>query len=68
MRSERVWRYWRNLGCFVVVLLALAAVGLAVGVSWWQADAFLHPHRRLPTETPADRQGVGFFDAALWGR
>ena len=63
-------RRWRNLGCFVVVLLALAAVGLVVGVSWMQADAFLHPHRHLPTETPVEyeRRVVGFFDAALLGR
>jgi hypothetical protein len=32
-------------------LLALAAVGLGVGVSWMQAHAFLHPHHHLPTET-----------------
>jgi len=59
-------RRWRNLGCFVVVLLALAAVGLVVGVSWIQADAFLHPHRHLPAEY--ERRVVSFFDAALLDR
>jgi alpha-beta hydrolase superfamily lysophospholipase len=64
MASKKGWRYWRNLGCFSVVLLALAAVGLVVGVSWMQADAFLHPHRHLPTETPADR-GLAYRDVAF---
>lgn len=64
MGSERGWRYWRNLGCFVVVVLALAAVGLVVGVSWLQADAFLHPRRHLPTETPAER-GLAYRDVAF---
>jgi fermentation-respiration switch protein FrsA (DUF1100 family) len=54
MRSEKGWRYWRNLGCFVVVLLMLAAVGLVVGVTWMQVNAFLHPARHLPPRTPAD--------------
>jgi hypothetical protein len=36
-------------------VLALAAVGLVVGMSWWQANAFLHPRRQLPVHTPADR-------------
>ena len=58
---DRGWRYWRNLGCFVMAVLLLAAVGLAVGVSWWQADAFLHPHRHRPAETPADR-GLAYQD------
>jgi hypothetical protein len=70
MDTRKGWRYWRNLGYFVVVLLALAAVGLVVGVSWTQADAFRHPHRPLPTETPTEgeRRVVGFFDAALLNR
>jgi fermentation-respiration switch protein FrsA (DUF1100 family) len=48
-------RYWWNLGAYLLALLTLAAVGLVVGVSWMQADAFLHPHRHLPLETPAER-------------
>jgi alpha-beta hydrolase superfamily lysophospholipase len=64
MASKKGWRYWRNLGCFVIVVLALAAVGLAVGVSWMQADAFLHPHRRYAAETPADR-GLAYRDVAF---
>jgi fermentation-respiration switch protein FrsA (DUF1100 family) len=64
MAGTRDRRYWRNLGCFLTILLALAAVSLAVGVSWWQTDAFLHPRRRLPAETPGDRglayQAVAF--------
>jgi fermentation-respiration switch protein FrsA (DUF1100 family) len=52
---HRGCRYWRNLGCFVVAIVSLAAVGLAVGMSWWQADAFMHPHRRPVVETPGDR-------------
>ncbi len=55
MAKERGGRYWRNLGWFLLGVLALAAVGLVVGVSWMQVDAFLHPHRQLPVETPADR-------------
>jgi fermentation-respiration switch protein FrsA (DUF1100 family) len=58
---DRGWRYWRNLGCFVMAVLLLAAVGLAVGFSWWQANAFLHPHRHRPAETPADR-GLAYQD------
>ena len=48
-------RYWWNLGAYLLALLTLAAVGLVVGVSWMQADAFLHPRRHLPAETPAGR-------------
>jgi fermentation-respiration switch protein FrsA (DUF1100 family) len=57
-------RYWRNLGCYLVVVIALAAVGLVVGVSWMQVDAFLHPHRHLPVETPADR-GLVYEDVVF---
>jgi fermentation-respiration switch protein FrsA (DUF1100 family) len=53
MRENRR-RYWRNLGCFVLAVFALASVGLVVGMSWWQVDGFLHPHRRLAVETPGD--------------
>jgi dipeptidyl aminopeptidase/acylaminoacyl peptidase len=60
----RTWRYWRNLGCFLLVIAALAAVGLTVGVSWWQADAFLHPRRHLAVETPAD-WGLDYRDVAF---
>lgn len=61
---ERTRRYWRNLGCFLVVIAALAAVGLAVGVSWWQADAFLHPRRAPVVGTPADR-GLDYREVAF---
>jgi hypothetical protein len=47
-----------------LLVLALAAVGLVVGMSWWQASAFLHPHRQLPVESPADR-GLAYEDVAL---
>jgi fermentation-respiration switch protein FrsA (DUF1100 family) len=56
--------YWRNLGCFLVVVATLAAVGLVVGVSWWQVDAFLHPHRQRPAETPASR-GLAYRDVTF---
>jgi fermentation-respiration switch protein FrsA (DUF1100 family) len=52
---QRSCRYWRNLGCFVVAIVSLAAVGLAAGMSWWQADAFMHPRRHPAVETPGDR-------------
>jgi fermentation-respiration switch protein FrsA (DUF1100 family) len=55
MSGERGCRYWRNLGCFLLALVGLAAAGLVVGLAWWQADAGLHPRRHLPVETPADR-------------
>ncbi len=63
---DRVGRlqYWRNLGCFSLAAIALAAVGLVMGVSWRQADAFLHPRRQLPAETPADR-GLAYRDVAF---
>ncbi len=64
MSRDKRLRYWRNLGCFSFFVIALAAVGLAVGVSWLQADAFLHPRRQLPTETPADR-GLAYHDVAF---
>jgi fermentation-respiration switch protein FrsA (DUF1100 family) len=64
MNKERGSRYWRNLGFFLVVVLMLAAVGLAVGVSWRHADAFLHPRRHLPVETPADR-GLVYRDVSF---
>ncbi len=64
MTGERGSRYWRNLGCFLVVVLMLAAVGLAVGIAWRHADAFLHPRRHLPVETPADR-GLAYRDVAF---
>jgi fermentation-respiration switch protein FrsA (DUF1100 family) len=57
-------RYWRNLGAFLLAVLTLAAVGLVVGVSWMQADAFLHPRRHLPAETPADR-GLEYRDVTF---
>lgn len=56
--------YWRNLGLFLLLLLALAAVSLVVGVSWMQVDAFLHPRRHLPAETPADR-GLDYRDVTF---
>jgi len=61
---DRGRHYWRNLGCFLVVALALAAVGLAVGMMWMQADAFLHPRRRIPAQTPADR-GLDYRDVSF---
>jgi len=62
--KERTWRFWRNLGCFLVVVASLAAVGLAVGVSWWQTDAFLHPRRHPVVGTPAD-WGLDYRDVAF---
>jgi fermentation-respiration switch protein FrsA (DUF1100 family) len=64
VRGKKGFRYWRNLGCFLLALVGLTFVGLVVGVSWWQADAFLHPRRRLPAETPADR-GLAYRDVAF---
>ncbi len=64
MRGNRGLRYWRNLGCFLLALAGFTAVGLVVGLSWWQADAFLHPPRRSPAETPADR-GLDYHDVAF---
>lgn len=54
MRGSLRRSYWRNVGCFLVIVLALAAVGLVVGVSWMQVGAFVHPHRQFPVETPRD--------------
>ena len=54
-------RYWWNLGCFALVLSGLAAVAVVLGLAWRQADAFLHPARHLPAETPAD-QGLEYRD------
>ena len=59
MRSDTV--YWRNLGCFALVLSGLAVVAVSLGLAWWQADAFLHPARHRPAETPADR-GLAYRD------
>jgi fermentation-respiration switch protein FrsA (DUF1100 family) len=64
MRGSLRRSYWRNLGCFLVVVLALAAVGLVVGVSWLQVDAFVHPHRQFPVETPADL-GLAYEDVTF---
>lgn len=61
---EQSWRAWRNLGCFLLVVTSLAAVGLAVGVSWWQADAFLHPRRYPAVETPG-KWGLEIQDVAF---
>ena len=67
MTGKRGCRYWRNIGCFLLVVLMLAAVGLAVGISWRHTNIFLHPRRQLPMETPADRglayRGVSFASA-----
>ena len=60
MRSDI--RYWRNLGCFGLLLSGLAVAAVVLGLAWWQADAFLHPARHLPAETPADR-GLEYRDA-----
>jgi alpha-beta hydrolase superfamily lysophospholipase len=57
-------RYRRNLGCFLLAVVALTAVGLVVGMSWWQADAFLHPHRQLPVVTPGD-WGLAYRDVSF---
>ena len=54
-------RYWRNLGCFGLALIGLAVAAVVLELAWWQADAFLHPARRLPAETPADR-GLEYRD------
>ena len=59
MRRDAV--YWRNLGCFALILSGLAVAVVVLGLAWWQADAFLHPARRLPAETPADR-GLEYRD------
>ena len=64
MSRERGCHYWRNLGCFLLVLIGLAATGLVVGLTWWQADAGLHPPRRLPAETPAER-GLDFREVTF---
>ncbi len=64
MTRDRGLKYWRNLGCFLLIVVGLATVGLVVGVSWWQAHAFLHPRRHLPTETPASR-GLDYQDVAF---
>lgn len=64
MIGQRGRRYWRNLGCFLAVVLALAAVGLAVGITWWQVNAFLHPHRHPATRTPADL-GLDYRDVTF---
>lgn len=64
MRGNKGFRYWRNLGCFLLALAGLTVVGLVVGVSWLQADAFLHPRRHLPAETPADR-GLDYHNVAF---
>ena len=53
--------YWRNLGCFALVLSGLAVAAVVLSLAWWQADAFLHPARHLPAETPADR-GLEYRD------
>jgi fermentation-respiration switch protein FrsA (DUF1100 family) len=55
MSEGRGCRYWRNLGCYLLVLVGLAGAGLVVGLAWWQADAGLHPRRSLPAGTPAER-------------
>jgi fermentation-respiration switch protein FrsA (DUF1100 family) len=44
-----------------LVLIGLAVAAVALGLAWWQADAFLHPARHLPAETPADR-GLEYRD------
>ena len=54
-------RYWRNMGCFALVLSGLAVVAVVLGLAWWQTDAFLHPARHLPAETPGDR-GLEYRD------
>jgi fermentation-respiration switch protein FrsA (DUF1100 family) len=63
MRRNRL-AYWRNLGCFLLGLMALSGGGLVVALSWWQTDAFLHPHRQRPIETPGDR-GMAYQDVAF---
>lgn len=62
--KKRGARRWQNLGCFSLVVIILAAVGLAVGVSWTKTDALLHPRRQLPAETPADR-GLAYQNVAF---
>jgi fermentation-respiration switch protein FrsA (DUF1100 family) len=37
---------------------------LVVGISWRHADAFLHPRRHVPVETPADR-GLAYKDVSF---
>ncbi len=64
MPQGRLMRYWRNLGAFLIALVGLAAAGLAVGLSWWQVEVFLHPPRNLPAESPMDR-GVVYRDVAF---
>lgn len=62
--SQRDRRRWRNLGCFAVTLVALAAVGLTVGLAWMQVDAFLHPRRLPPLDEPGNR-GVAYRDVTF---
>jgi fermentation-respiration switch protein FrsA (DUF1100 family) len=61
---EKSWRYRRNLGCFALVLTGLAVAAVVLGLAWLQADAFLHPARHLPAETPGDR-GLAYRDVAF---
>jgi alpha-beta hydrolase superfamily lysophospholipase len=64
MGGNKGLRYWRNLGCFLLALAGFTVGGLVVGVSWWQAEAFLYPRRHLPAETPADR-GLDYRNVAF---
>jgi fermentation-respiration switch protein FrsA (DUF1100 family) len=61
---EKSWRYRRNLGCFALVLSGLAVAVVVLGLAWLQTDAFLHPARHLPAETPGDR-GLVYRDVAF---
>jgi fermentation-respiration switch protein FrsA (DUF1100 family) len=64
MSQARPLRYWRNLAGFLFALLGLTLAGLAVGLSWWQVDRFLHPTRLLPAESPQAR-GLAYRDVAF---
>lgn len=64
-QNVRGWRYWARLFLISAMLLFLAALGTAVGVSYDQAMGYLHPVRNMPSGAFLTAHGIEFQDVEL---
>ncbi len=58
-------RYWMRLALTAIFLLTLAAAGTVMGVSYQQADGYLHPERHVATGDYLRASGIAFQDIEL---
>jgi fermentation-respiration switch protein FrsA (DUF1100 family) len=64
-QNNRGWRYWANLLLAAILVFLLAALGTAVGVSYRQADSYLHPRRNIPSGDLLRAGGIDYQDIEL---